>query len=153
MGLSSAENVIARSEATKQSLLPSAEQLRPIAERYGLKLIVLFGSQAQGHTHPESDVDIAVLSAKPLTGSRRLELWSELTKIFEADVDLTSLDRAEPLLLYRVACTGISLYEGEKWAWENQKSYGCRRYWDSRKFFEAMERYVSGRAEEMRRAG
>lgn len=133
--------------------LPSAEQLQPVAERYDLKLLVLFGSQAQGHTHPESDVDVAVLPTRPLTGSRRLELWSELTKIFEADVDLTSLDRAEPLLLYRVACTGIPLYEGEKWAWENQKSYGCRRYWDSRKLFEAMERYVSRRAKEMRCAG
>lgn len=133
--------------------LPSADQLRSIAERYGLKLIVLFGSQAQGHTHPESDVDVAVLPTRPLTGAQRLRLWGELAKIFKADIDLTSLDRAEPLLLYRVACSGIPLYEGEKWAWENQKSYGCRRYWDSRKFFEAMERYVSKRAEEMRRAG
>ena len=130
--------------------LPSAEQLQPVAEKYGLKLIVLFGSRAQGHTHPGSDVDIAVLPTKPLTRARRLELWGELTKVFEADVDLTSLDRAEPLLLYRIACSGIPLYEGEKWAWENLKSYGCRRYWDARKFFEAMERYVSKRAEEMR---
>jgi len=130
--------------------LPSPEQLKSVAKKYGLKLIVLFGSQAQGHTHPSSDVDIAVLPTKPLTGSRRLRLWGELTKIFEADIDLTSLDRAEPLLLYRVVCSGVPLYEGEKWAWENQRSYGCRRYWDSRKFFEAMERYVSRRAEEMR---
>lgn len=133
--------------------IPSPEELKPLAEKYGLKLIVLFGSQARGQIHPESDVDVAVLPEKPLSPAKRLKLWGKLCQAFEADIDLTSLDHAGPLLLYHVARDGQLLYEGEKWAWEKLKSYGYRLYWDSRKFFDDMGRYLARRAEEIRRAG
>ncbi len=132
---------------------PSPEQLQPIAEQYSLRLIVLFGSQAKGQTHPGSDVDVAIWMELSLSAEDRLALWGALTRLFEAEVDLTTLNRSEPLLLYQVASTGRLLYESEEWAWENLKSYAYRCYWDSTKFFEDMSRYVSRRAEEMRRAG
>ncbi len=133
--------------------LPTPEQLKPIAERYGLKLIVLFGSWVRGTTHPESDVDVAVLPTKPLGPEERLQLWGELVQAFQAEVDLTSLDHAGPLLLYHVARDGRLLYEGERWAWEKLKSYGYRNYCDSRKLFDDLKRYLAKRAEEIRRAG
>ncbi len=133
--------------------LPTAEQLKPIAEKYGLKLIVLFGSRVRGTIHPESDVDVAVLPGKPLAPEERLQLWGDLTRAFQAEVDLTSLDHAGPLLLYHVARDGQLLYEGERWAWEKQKSYGYRNYWDSKKLFDDLKRYLARRAEEIRRAG
>ena len=133
--------------------LPTTEQLKPIAERYGLTLIVLFGSWVRGTTHQESDVDVAVLPRKPLTPKKRLRLWGDLTEAFQAEVDLTSLEHAGPLLLYHVARDGQLLYEGERWAWAKLKSYGYRNYWDSRKLFDDLKRYLARRAEEIRRAG
>jgi hypothetical protein len=35
--------------------VPSATELEPIAREHGLKLIVLFGSQASGSIHPEEE--------------------------------------------------------------------------------------------------
>lgn len=133
--------------------VPSPEQLQPIAEQYSLRLIVLFGSQARGGTHAGSDADVAVWMERSLSAEERLDLWGALTRLFEAEVDLTTLNRAEPLLLYQVASTGQLLYESEEWAWENFKSCSYRRYWDSARFFADMVRYVSRRAEEMRRVG
>ncbi len=133
--------------------VPSPAQLQPIAEQFDLHLVVLFGSQVRGQTHVGSDVDVAIWMDRSLPVEERLELWGTLTRLFEAEVDLTTLNRAEPLLLFQVASTGQLLYERGEWAWEDFKSYGYRRYWDSAKFFGDMARYVSRRAEEMRLAG
>ena len=132
--------------------IPSKAQLEPVARRYGLRLIVLFGSQVTGRTHPESDVDVAILARRPLTMSKRLSLWRDLSGAFQTDVDLTLLDHASPVLLNRIARHGQLLYESGRWEWENYRGYCLRRFWDSAKFIEATERYVAQRAREMRRA-
>ncbi len=133
--------------------IPTSEQLKPIARRYGLDLIVLFGSQVKGTTHPESDVDVAVLPRKALTERRWLNLWCALSQVFPGNVDMTMLNHATPLLRYHVVRDGKLLYEGRRWAWENQKGYAYHAYWDNTRFFDDMHRYVDRKAEEYRRAG
>ena len=133
--------------------IPTAEELRPIARRYGLRLIVLFGSQTTGQLHPESDVDVAVWTEKPLTLTRRLNLWLKLSQAFEADVDLAVLNRAEPLLMYQVARAGRVLYAGRKWAWDDFHGYACRSYWDTRKFRDDLKPYIHRQIEKWGHAG
>jgi predicted nucleotidyltransferase len=133
--------------------MPSPAQLQLIAKQYDLRLVVLFGSQATRRMHARSDVDVAIWTERALSVEERLELWGALTRLLEAEVDLTELNRAEPLLLFQIASTGRLLYKARDLAWENFKSYAYRCYWDSAKFFADMARYVSRRAEEMRRAG
>jgi predicted nucleotidyltransferase len=41
---------------------PYAEQLKPLANEFGLRLVVLFGSNARGTANQDSDVDLGVLS-------------------------------------------------------------------------------------------
>ena len=132
--------------------IPKREQLKPIAKRYGLRLIVLFGSQVTGRTHAESDVDVAVLAQRALSPSKRLALWSDLSRVLKADVDLTLLDRASPVLSNRIARNHRLLYEAKRRDWEKYRSYMLRRYWDAGKFIDATQRYVARRTREMRRA-
>ncbi|RJQ31015.1 nucleotidyltransferase domain-containing protein [Candidatus Parcubacteria bacterium] len=40
------------------------EKIKNMAEKYGLKLVLLFGSRVKGKVHEESDYDIAYLSDK-----------------------------------------------------------------------------------------
>jgi len=129
---------------------PSAEQLKPLAKTFGLRLIVLFGSTARGVTNRESDVDLGVLSQKPLSPAQRQRLWSALSALFPADVDLTMLDHADPLVSYQVASEGVVLFEAVSNAWETWKSYAVRRYWDTHKFRESQSAYLTRRAEELR---
>ncbi|MBI3328753.1 MAG: nucleotidyltransferase domain-containing protein, partial [Nitrospinae bacterium] len=90
--------------------------LRPQLERLFLQhpapLAFLFGSQAAGRTHAESDVDVAVLLNESLTADERfaarLTLIGELSRIFRTDnVDVVILNEAPPLLAYEVLRGGV----------------------------------------------
>ena len=121
---------------------PSKVQLEPLAKRYGLRLIVLFGSQVSDRTHLESDVDVAVWWTRPLASEQHNQLWMELSGAFQAEVDLAVLNHAEPLLLYQVARQGKPLYEDQRWAWEEFKGYAFRYYEDTQKFRDDLARYL-----------
>jgi len=133
--------------------IPSKAQLEPLARRHGLRLIVLFGSQVTGRTHPESDVDVAVWAARPITPGRRDRLWSELTDLFQTEIDLALLNHAEPLLMKHVARTGRLLYESRRWAWEEFKGFAFRYYLDTRKFRDDLARHLDREIRRPRHAG
>ena len=42
------------------------EKLAPLFNEEGLQMVLLFGSQGSGRTHPESDIDLAVLCEEPV---------------------------------------------------------------------------------------
>ena len=132
--------------------VPSKAQLESIAKRYGLRLIVLHGSQVSGRTHPDSDVDVAVWTTRPLTAARRTRLWLELSEAFRAEIDLAVLNHAEPLLLSQVARKGKLLCENKRWAWEEFKGYALRYYEDTRKFRDDLARYLKREISGTRRA-
>ncbi len=133
--------------------IPSNAQLEPIARHHGLRLIALFGSQVSGRTHPESDVDVAVLARRPLAAEQRDRLWMEISDAFQAEVDLAILNHGEPLLLYQVARTGKPLYEDERWAWAEFTSYAFRYYEDTRKFRDDLARYLKREIQETHHVG
>lgn len=64
-----------------------------------LKLAVLFGSIASGRQRPDSDLDIAVASQRPLTEQEKIEMIGALAVCTGRPVDLVDLKvAAEPLL-------------------------------------------------------
>lgn len=64
-----------------------------------IELAFLFGSHAKGTASADSDIDLAVLAAEPLTGSLKLEMMGQIGKRFGRPVDLVDLHAgAEPLL-------------------------------------------------------
>ncbi|OIN94795.1 MAG: hypothetical protein COS37_07975 [Anaerolineae bacterium CG03_land_8_20_14_0_80_58_20] len=138
--------------AAKLPVLPTSEQLQPIAQKFGVRLIVLFGSVARGRIHEESDIDVAVLTERPLTFNKRLKLWSALSPLFRADIDLAILNHANPLFGFRIANEGKVLFEGAPRVWENWKSYAVRYYWDTAKFREDLEKRLARSVERARYA-
>lgn len=131
---------------------PSAEQLKPLANEFGLRLVVLFGSTARGTANQDSDVDLGVLSEALLSPVQRRRLWSALSRLFPADVDLTVLNHVGTPVSYQVANEGVVLLETDPNAWEIWKSYAMRHYWDTHKFRESQRVYLNRRTEEMRHA-
>lgn len=129
--------------------LPSKEQLAPLVKRFGLRFVVLFGSVARGRTHRESDIDVGVLTERPLTFNQRLKLWHELSSLFHAEIDLAVLNHASPLFGFAVARDGRLLYERDAYAWKNWRSYKTRQYWDTTKFRVAMKGYLARRVREL----
>ena len=59
-------------------------QIKELAEKHGLKLVMLFGSQVTGKTHKESDYDIAYLSDKKLSFDDEGRIIIEIAPIIGA---------------------------------------------------------------------
>ncbi len=96
-----------------------APRLQHLFLQHRLPLAYLFGSQAAGLTHAESDVDVAVLLNESLTADERfaarLTLIGELSRIFRTDnVDVVILNDAPPLLAYEVLRGGVLLYSADE---------------------------------------
>lgn len=98
-----AARAAARATALR-SVLPAARQL--LAERYGARRVLLFGSFARGDHDEHSDVDLAVEGLDPLGYFPAL---ADLTGLLDSPVDLVEIERASPSLLARLQSEGVVL--------------------------------------------
>ena len=118
--------------------------LADIAHRYGIELILRFGSTVSGQVHPRSDVDIAILLNRPALSFREhAALAHELQTLFPGqEVDLAQLNRADPLFLKKVTEQCSLLYGPPRRLCE-LKLYAFKRYQDHRKYLALERDYVS----------
>lgn len=72
--------------------------------------IYLFGSRADGRARDDSDLDIAVLGAGPLSPLCRFETQRELSARLGHDVDFVDLHSASTVLKLEVVTRGQRLY-------------------------------------------
>ncbi|MBI2623501.1 MAG: nucleotidyltransferase domain-containing protein [Candidatus Liptonbacteria bacterium] len=108
-----------------------------LAEKYGLSLVVLFGSQATGQTHKESDVDVAYLADKKLSFDDEVLLNFDLTEVFRNDkVSLVNLKTAPPLLAKQIVTNAVVLYERSQSLFNEAYLYALRNYDDAEILFE-----------------
>jgi predicted nucleotidyltransferase len=125
-------------------------KIKKIAEKYDIKFVVLFGSQADllKILKKDSDFDVAVF----LKGKRAFfadanlygDLLNEFSKLFNVDdsikIDLTDLGRANILLRYEITSNGLLLYgDGDEYA--QFRAFAFRDYHDARPLF-ALESFL-----------
>src|SRR3990167_4676309 len=77
------------------------QEIAKMAEKYGLSLVVLFGSQATGKTHARSDIDIGVAKYHPSWDSGNtlplIPVEDTLSEIFRRDdVEVVDLYTISP---------------------------------------------------------
>ena len=78
----------------------------------GIRLAVLFGSEASGRARPDSDVDIAVLgAAHEFDDSAESHLTQALSLATRRNVDLIRLECASTMLKWQIASKGVPLVE------------------------------------------
>lgn len=101
---------------------------RHILDEYNITLLVLFGSQVTGHTHPKSDTDIAFLSSRRLSPSESAGLCFALSQELKIkDLECMDLQMAPAPVLQQVALHGRLLYEREPHAYAQFRIYGLKR--------------------------
>ena len=96
--------------------------LKHVARKYGLDLVVLFGSHASGRARAGSDVDIAVRRrpGRIHNDSLKLEIASALERAFPeaAEVDVAFLNEASSLIEagfeYVTEMDGVKLFRKRK---------------------------------------
>jgi len=114
-----------------------------IARRFGLDLIILFGSRVKGKTSPASDVDIAVLPRNGLNFSSFSLIAHQLGKIIgNYNIDLASVKHASPLFLGQIAKNSRPLYERKKGDFLSFCLMAMKRYADAQPIFKCQEKYL-----------
>lgn len=117
------------SEAVIEKLRAALEPRQEIREAY------LFGSQARGDSRPGSDVDVAVYVEddalrKPGYGYEA-ELGADLqAALGRSDIDVVVLNRAPPLLYYRVLRDGVRLISRVLTETTTREGRALSRYYD-----------------------
>lgn len=89
----------------------------------------LFGSRAQEHGGPASDVDVAVLCRRALPLDRLLEIEGKLVEVAGLPVDLVDLRRASPMLALDVI-RGVRIVEVDATAADEYELFVLRRAGD-----------------------
>ena len=88
------------------------EKIKEIAEEHRLKLVVLFGSQATGHTHKKSDVDVGYVANRGIDYRENYDISMKLAPLFKnPDIELVNLYNVSPEFKKQVADEGVVLYE------------------------------------------
>ncbi len=110
--------------------------VKKLAEKYKLSLVVLFGSQVSGKTHPESDTDIAFISREPMQVMDTIRMQMEFSEELKInDLDLVDLRGKPPLFLKQVALNGIALYETSRAVFTQFRIYAVKLYIEYRPLF------------------
>jgi len=127
---------------------------RALAERFPVKLVVLFGSVARGRARRDSDIDVAILvDPKRFDLDMAATLLGEAEALFPPGTNFALLNRAGSLLLWQVAKWGVPLYESERGLFHEFQIQAFRRYLDDEKFRRAEAEAVRRFVEEGRRIG
>ncbi|MBN1773617.1 MAG: hypothetical protein JXB32_20305 [Deltaproteobacteria bacterium] len=109
--------------------------LAPLARRFGLTLVVHFGSSASGRARDDSDHDVAVWTTTPRR-RRTLDWFGRLGAALDRalrpgrELDLVLLNGADSLLLFHVASRGRPLFQASPGTFGEFQSYAARCYDD-----------------------
>lgn len=122
-------------------------ELKKIAKKFDLDLVVLFGSQVSGFKGPKSDTDVAVRrKGKALTWRDEVRLIESLTSVPGlGDMDLVILNNVDPLLMFEVASQGIPLYQRQQVTFTDFQLYAVKRNNDAAKFYRLEQSYLEER--------
>lgn len=124
--------------------MAAAADLEPIARKYGVRLLLQFGSSVTGNVHPGSDIDIAMLLERPgLSFEQHAALLHELQSLFpDREVDLAVLNHADPLFLKKVV-DSCRLLHGAPAELSRLKLRAFKRYQDHRKYLDLERAFVA----------
>ncbi|MEN9206320.1 MAG: nucleotidyltransferase domain-containing protein [Thermostichales cyanobacterium SZTDM-1c_bins_54] len=117
-----------------------------------VKLLVLFGSRANGTAHAYSDWDVGYLGPEILSLAD-LAIYGQVAKALGIPgdrLDLVNLQRCSPLLTYVVAREGKLIFEAEPELFVNFQTRAWKRYADAAKFRYWQRQYIQIRLEEWR---
>ncbi|MBU6390607.1 nucleotidyltransferase domain-containing protein [Patescibacteria group bacterium] len=99
-----------------------------LAREYGLDMIVLFGSRADGTASKKSDVDIAYAGSGPLSFDEQLSVGAELARFYGTEAaDVVYLNRASPAFMYQIMKKAELLFSKDPLIFPTLFSYAVKR--------------------------
>lgn len=122
------------------------EGLKGVCAKFGVHLLVLFGSHARGDSHRASDIDLAVLFGREISPRQELEFLGAVTQACGTDrVDLVNARNATPLLLKEIASSAVPLYESSPGKLDYFRMVAFARFFDTEPFRKALSEHLASR--------
>jgi uncharacterized protein len=97
--------------------------------------VYVFGSTATGRARRDSDLDLAIVSKKTISGRERLTLEADLSNRLGRDVDLVVFGQATPLLQHQILKYGRLICENDPAERVRQEVLARAEYMDTRHLF------------------
>lgn len=108
---------------------PDVSGLSPVFKRHkNIQAVYLFGSTASGHTHAQSDLDLAVVAHDPQP--TRLELLADLATAGFCNVDVIFLNTDDIVLKFEAVRHNALVYRRDDFDAGSYFSLIVRQYWD-----------------------
>lgn len=95
----------------RQSIQKLREAVAPLAARYGVERMYLFGSRARGDHRPDSDFDFLISKGRVRSLFTHAALWQDLEDTLQAPVDLVTDTSSDAELIRRARKDAILIYE------------------------------------------
>lgn len=119
------------------------EKASGLAEKYGLDLLLLFGSQVSGKTHKKSDYDLGFVSKQYKNLRELVKMEYEISEILKVGkIDLVDLKKASPILMKSVTDNSILLYQKEPTLYARFKIYALKLFIEARRLFDLREAVI-----------
>ena len=108
------------------------DQVQKIADKFGLSLVMLFGSFANVTNTKESDVDIAYVKTDKLATAQEIELALEFENLFKVErADIVYIPDMSPIFMYMTLNDGIVLFAQSETIFPSFYSYSIQRLYDN----------------------
>ncbi|MFH1662254.1 MAG: nucleotidyltransferase domain-containing protein [Candidatus Falkowbacteria bacterium] len=119
--------------------MENIKKTREVAEKYNLKLLLLFGSRIgnKKFLHKESDFDVAYLPQNDLDLTEEAKLICDLMPIFRSEkIDLVNLKKAPPFLYYSIFQNCQILYADDPLFFYYLRSYAFKKYIETKPLYQ-----------------
>lgn len=84
--------------------------ITPVAEKYDVEEVYLFGSYARGEATEKSDIDFVMNFSESISLFTYAEVIDDLENLFGKKVDIVSHNSAGPRLLYQIIEEEVLMY-------------------------------------------
>lgn len=98
------------SAAQRHSIEELKKIVYPIAERYGVDKVYLFGSVARGDYNENSDYDFCIERGKIRSISVLSEFFQDLRDAVGCEIDMVTTKSVDPDFLNKIMMEGVIVY-------------------------------------------
>ena len=89
------------------------EKVTPVARKYGVDSVSVFGSYARGNADDNSDVDLYIDKGNVKSLIQYFSLVNELEEVLKCHVDVVTTDIQDRDFLISIQKEGVRLYGGK----------------------------------------
>lgn len=125
-------------------------KIEEIAKKYELKLLLLFGSQITGKTHPMSDFDFGYIGKKDMNYHKKGSLDVDLSRLVKGEADTVDLKNAGPLLKYEIIKNNKILHDaGNEYGYFFVRS--LQDYFESKQLFAVRDSVIANKINKLKK--